>query len=357
MEDGKWVEGSIWFYAPNKGAPVFFAVAFAASGLLHLWQSLHYKSWKLTGLYVFTSTIFAAGFIMREIGAFNYESIEIYIASIVLVFVSPPLYELANYYILGRILYYCPYYSPIHPGRVLTTFTGLSILVEALNANGAVNTANTTLPASTQATGRALLKAALVLQLAIIVTFAGLAVTFHVRCRRAGVRNAGLYGALATLYGSTALLLVRTVFRTAEYFTIAQLNAGGVADPNALSPLVRYEWFFYVFEAGLMLGNTVLLNARHPRRYLPETNRTYLARDGVTEVDTRAPGRERPWYVKVADPFDLVGLAMGKDKETKFWEIDEREAASAGAGAGEGGGLALVLKPSGYGSSTRGEVV
>jgi hypothetical protein len=40
MEDGQYVEGSFWFYAPDKGAPVFFAAAFLASGAFHLWQVL-----------------------------------------------------------------------------------------------------------------------------------------------------------------------------------------------------------------------------------------------------------------------------------------------------------------------------
>lgn len=34
------VDGSIWFYAPNKVAPVVFAVAFAASGAYHTWQCM-----------------------------------------------------------------------------------------------------------------------------------------------------------------------------------------------------------------------------------------------------------------------------------------------------------------------------
>jgi len=41
-----------------------------------------------------------------------------------------PLYELGNYYILGRILYYVPQHSPMHPGRVLTTFAAISGIVE-----------------------------------------------------------------------------------------------------------------------------------------------------------------------------------------------------------------------------------
>jgi hypothetical protein len=32
------VPGSLWIYAPNHGAPIFFAIAFAVSGLGHTWQ-------------------------------------------------------------------------------------------------------------------------------------------------------------------------------------------------------------------------------------------------------------------------------------------------------------------------------
>lgn len=33
------VPGSLWFYAPDKGAPVFFAVAFGASTVWQIWQT------------------------------------------------------------------------------------------------------------------------------------------------------------------------------------------------------------------------------------------------------------------------------------------------------------------------------
>lgn len=35
------VPGSVFFYAPNKGAPVFFAVAFAISGAFHIYQCMY----------------------------------------------------------------------------------------------------------------------------------------------------------------------------------------------------------------------------------------------------------------------------------------------------------------------------
>ncbi len=83
-----------------------------------------------------------------------------------------------------------PYHSPIHPGRVITTFAFISAVVEALNGNGAAYSANQSLPESKQDIGKALLKAALLIQLVIVGLFLLLAGTFHRRCLKAGIRNA-----------------------------------------------------------------------------------------------------------------------------------------------------------------------
>lgn len=48
-----------------------------------------YKCWRLTGLYVFCSFIFVAGFIVRELGAFDYKDLIKYIVSICLVYAAP----------------------------------------------------------------------------------------------------------------------------------------------------------------------------------------------------------------------------------------------------------------------------
>ena len=301
---------------------MFFAVAFLASGLCHAFQCRHHQSWRLTGLYVACAAIFAAGFVLREIAAFNYTSVDLYIASVVLVYAAPPLCELANYVVLGRVLYYVPHRSPIHPGRVLTTFAAISMIVEILNGNGAAYAANTTLSASQQTTGHALLKASLVLQVVVVVLFLALAVAFHRRTARAGITSKKVTGALATLYASEALLLVRTVYRVVEYFSVADLhyNRDTGIDPQTLSPLVRYEWFFYVFEATLMLANTVLVNVRHPRHYLPKSTKTYLGRDGVSEITGPGYKEARSFVMTLLDPFDVVGLVKGRDKQTAFWE-------------------------------------
>lgn len=236
--------------------------------------------------------------------------------------IASPLYELANYFILSRILYYVPYYSPIHPGRVFTTFGAISSVVEALNGNGAAYVANSSLPQSKQDIGKALLKAALILQLVILCLFVILAVYFHRKCKKAGLLPNNLKAVLNTLYVSSTLIGIRTIYRTVEYFSTASLNFYNL-DPATITPILRYEWFFWVFEAMLMIVNTFLLNARHPMRYLPRDNTIYLSEDGVTEIAGPGYLDERKWYVTFFDPFDIRGMMKGKNMNQKFWETHD----------------------------------
>jgi len=130
-------------------------------------------------------------------------------------------------------------------------------------------------------------------------------------------------------------LTARTIFRTVEYWTIAdqllRLGKEEGFDPMSLSPVIRYEWYFYVFEAVLMLCNQVLMNVRHPRRWLPKSTKTYLAQDGVTEIDGPGYKDTRPFWQTLVDPFDLLGLlSKGNedDKTKRFWEGNGFDGAS-----------------------------
>ena len=240
-----------------------------------------------------------------------------------------PIYELANYVILGRILYYVPYHSPIHPGRVLTTFGGISAVVEALNINGASYSSNASLTESQQNIGRDLIKAALILQLCVLLSFVLLAAYFHRKCYKANLLPDNLKAVLITLYCSSTLITIRTVYRTVEYFSIAKIRVTPGFDPMTISPIIRYEWFFWVFEALLMIINSFLLNARHPAMFLPRSNKIYLAQDGVTEIE--GPGYEikRNFLWTLVDPFNLVGLIKGRGKGDRYWEDQHEMGVSA----------------------------
>ena len=245
-----------------------------------------------------------------------------------------PLLELQNYHILGRVLYYVPYHSPLHPGRVLTTFGFISFIIEALNGWGASYSVNQSLSDNQIEAGHALIKASLLLQLVVAACFVALAAVFHRRCLTHGVNNPLLQSTLLTLYISTSLLVLRTIFRTVEYFGLANYRFHDPDfNPMSMSPLLRYEAFFYVFEGATMLCNNIMFNVRHPRRYLPENSGTYLSQDGVTEVNGPGFTDPRPLWRTFLDPFDLVGIAKRSrsNPEPKFWEGQAPEGGPLGS--------------------------
>ncbi|KAK7966549.1 RTA1 domain protein [Apiospora aurea] len=327
MSDGQMVEGSLYYYAPNVGAAAFFMAAFVVAMVFHFVQCWRYKCFKVTALYPLCGALFTAGFACRLYEASHYDNIPVYIASQCLIYFAPPLAELANYHILGRLLYYVPYCTPIHPGRVLTTFGALSAAVEILNALGISYIANPNAGSDFNQLGEVLTKVPLFLQIVVIGLFIVLASTFYCRCRQAGVASHNVSMVLWTLYISSGLILIRTIYRLAEHFSTSRSQ---LMDPNldwsTVSPILRYEWFFYVFEAAVMLINMLLWNTLHPRRCLPESYQVYLAQDGKTEL--AGPGWEsgQNFWMTLIDPFGFMQCTRDRQKgkghgtEKPFWE-------------------------------------
>lgn len=198
-----------------------------------------------------------------------------------------PLLELANYHVLGRILYYVPYLSPLPPGRVLSTFGGLMAVVELLNSLGIALSSNRSSGRTQQELGSQLTIAALSIQLVVIVIFVAIAGIFHWRCAKANIHGRPITTPLITLYTSMSLILIRCIYRLIEHLGNATVHIDDPESLKELSPILRYEWYFYVFEATLMLANSVLWNVWNPGRYLPNNRRIYLAQDGVTELEAK----------------------------------------------------------------------
>ncbi len=208
-----------------------------------------------------------------------------------------------------------PYLAPLPPGRVLSTFGGLLALVEALNAVGVALASNPSSASSQQELGSRLILAAIGIQLGVIAVFAAIAAVFHRRCAGAGVRAAAVRVPLAALYASTALILARCVYRLVEHLGNTAVDLADPASLRSLSPVLRHEAYFYVFEAALMLLNSALWNVWNPGRYLPRSYHVHLAEDGRTEVRPPARGQgqgeeeeeedadDRPLLAKVAHVF------------------------------------------------------
>ena len=165
--------------------------------------------------------------------------------------------------------------------------------------------------------GSNLVSASLCLQAALFGAFGLLAALFHRRAEQARVLKKELRVVLYVMYVSAAIVTVRCIYRLVEYFS------------GWDSQVYRNEVWFWVFEAGIMLVNTVLLNVWHPGKRLPHSNEVFLARDGVTERKGPGWGDDRPWIVTVFDPFDLWGLVRGRDKKTMFWDMSDAELEAA----------------------------
>lgn len=307
--------GSIWYYAPNKVAPIVFMVLFLISGSVHAWQTIKHKSWRTTGLMPWSAMLMISGFALREVGAFNTGNLTILIASTVLIMSGPPVYSLTNYFILSRLLYYVPYLSPMHPGRVVTTFVGLDAVCEILIGQGAWRMANSDLTEKQRQVGAHLVTASLALQAALFGSFGLLAAQFHIRANRAKVLSNDLRIVLKVLYVSATIVTIRCIYRLVEYIE------------GWDSTIYKNEVFFWIFEAVIMFVNSALLNFYHPGKRLPRSNSIFLDRDGVTE--RRGPGwsDDRPWIVTTFDPFDVWGLITGRDKKTQFWDMTDEELA------------------------------
>ncbi len=230
---------------------------------------------------------------------------------------------MCNYQVLSRLLYYVPYHSPLHPGRILSTLADVSAIVETLNGNGVSYWANIKVSHGKQLMGRDFLKASLVVQLVVLIGFISLTAWFQHRCKKNGPNPKNVKDVVITLYLSSALIGTRAIYRTVEYYTVTTFIYNPDMNPESASPIIKYEAFFWCFEALLMLANSVLWNFRHPMKHLPLDSRVYLSEDGVTEVV--GPGYEdlRSFVIAMVDPFDLIGLAMGRHTKKEFWKEEQ----------------------------------
>lgn len=215
-----------------------------------------------------------------------------------------------NYIVLARTLYYVPFLSPIHPGRVLSTFIGIDVVIGALTGHGGAHSANPDATESQLKVGRNLIRASILLQMACFVGFIALEATLHRRLVKAKIFTRKLRMIIILLYASSAMIMVRNIYRVVYVW---QGYEGYLA---------KHEALFYVFDATVMLANSVMFNIWHPLMYLPNDNKVYLSQDGLTE--RQGPGwvDKRHFLLTVFDPFDIGGLIMRKDNKDRFWEDD-----------------------------------
>lgn len=179
----------------------------------------------------------------------------------------------------------------------MSLFGALVAIVEALNGLGVAFTSNPSSSPSTQELGNKLTKASLAFQLAVITVCFILAVVFYRNFIELGFHNRNIKTPLTVLSLSMFLILVRCIYHLIEHVGNVRHAIDNLSSMKRLTPLLRYEWYFYVFEATIMLLNSAAWNLWHPGRYLPRYRDLCLSADGM-EVRAEEDLDDRPLLVK-----------------------------------------------------------
>jgi hypothetical protein len=194
----------------------------------------------------------------------------------------------------------------------MSLFGALVAIVEALNGLGVAFTSNPSSTQSIQELGSRLTKASLAFQLAVIVVCVVLAGVFFQKCTKQGIHSRNINVPLIILSSSMFLILIRCIYRLVEHLGNVGLAIDNLKSMRRLTPILRYEWFFYVFESTTMLVNSAIWNVWHPGRYLPRLHNVYLSPDG-TEVEAEEDSDTRPLLAK-AGSILTFGIFFRKKK-------------------------------------------
>jgi hypothetical protein len=174
-----------------------------------------------------------------------------------LILVAPALFAASIYMELGRIILLTDgIQHSIIPKKWLTKIFVIGDVISfCLQAAGGGIMASGTVEALDM--GEHITIGGLVIQILFFGFFIVVSITFNMRMNKIPTSRSMISfnpwkKHLYTLYGGSALILIRSVFRLVEY---SQGNDGY---------LIAHEWFLYVFDACLMLATMVLFAWFHP---------------------------------------------------------------------------------------------
>ena len=250
----------LYKYAPSLALALTFLALFLLSTLLHTYQLLRTRVWYLLPLLIggFCEWI---GYIGRAVSARETSpsyTLGPYIIQSLLLLIAPIFFAASIYMELGHIILLAngEAHSPIRKRFLTVTFvmgdvfsfmvqsTGAGILTKKGEAHAA-------------ATGKWIIIGGLAIQLLFFGVFMVVGMVFHTRVNRnptgrSESPNVPWRKHMWTLYATSLLIMIRSVFRLVEY---VQGTEGY---------LMRNEVWLYVFDAVLMLLTMVALNVVHP---------------------------------------------------------------------------------------------
>ncbi|PTU19748.1 hypothetical protein P175DRAFT_0516827 [Aspergillus ochraceoroseus IBT 24754] len=315
MVSGLDPETGAYGYKPSHVLPIVFAVVMSVSLISHTYQNFHYRFWRVTFFMCWGGLIYVTGWILRAISSHHPTNVNLYIAQYIFIYAGPPVYSAAAYNLLGRIMNYIPMFAWLNPNRTTYFFVYIGALVEALTAAGAARAATSSRDPDMYQSGMTLVGIAVVLQCVIEGILVGVVAMLHRRCHKARMVPPNLRILFYTLYGTSALVMVRCIFRAIESMNTTSRDSCN----DICAAVYGKEWLLYAFDAAPMVVFTFWVNLLHPGRSLPRDKKQYLDTDGMSE--RMGPGwiDKRSTVETFIDPLDLTGLISGQKSHMKFW--------------------------------------
>ncbi|ETS86253.1 hypothetical protein PFICI_00081 [Pestalotiopsis fici W106-1] len=252
-----------YHYDPSFAAAVIFALLFCVATFRHSQLLFKNKTWYFIPFLI--GCIFeAAGYVARAMSVRQTPDWTLmpYIIQSLLTLLGPTFFAASIYMILGRLIQFleADTYSMIRT-RWLTKFFLLGDIFSFFGQGGGGGILATAKTESSQSLGNKVILLGLAIQVIFFGLFIVVTVVFHRRVHRAPTpksltTSAPWHKLLWVLYGTSVLIMVRSVFRMIEY---AQGNDGA---------LLQKEAYSYVLDALLMIIVTGCFAWFHPSNVL-----------------------------------------------------------------------------------------
>jgi hypothetical protein len=199
------------------------------------------------------------GYCARASAANKTDHLMPYIIQNTFILLPPALFAATIYMCLGRIirLVQGDHLSIVRPGILTKVFVSGDVLSFVIQGGSAGLMAMASTRPILGTIGNAMVMTGLALQLVSFSIFALTALVFHSRLRAAPTARSyevdqrwvtGMY----MLYGISTLIIIRSIFRIAEY----AMGQNGY--------LLGHEWTLYIFDTILMFGCSVIFYFFYP---------------------------------------------------------------------------------------------
>ncbi|KAL7783449.1 RTA1 domain-containing protein [Trichoderma ceciliae] len=268
----------LYHYYPNKGAAGAFVALFALSALAHLYKLVRYRVWYFI-LFIVGLIFEAVGYLGRGISAGESPNWTTgpYILQSLTLLLGPTLLAASIYMTLGRLirLLHADTYSLIRTRWLTKVFLFGDVSSFFMQSAGGGMLANAKTKSAVDL-GENIITGGLIFQVIIFGFFMIVTCVFHRRIMRAPTPTSLTIAVpwqhfLYVLYAASILIMVRSVFRIAEF-------ASGYS-----GPLQSSEAYIYIFDATLMFITSGLFIIWHPSSIMvPESKGSIPLSDSVS---------------------------------------------------------------------------